>query len=221
LPVCSQKRWMSADLALLRRPGRRSMTGRPASFLTAPLRVTPTSFSVISVSSVKPRRTTRRLSATTRAPLPPNLDLQLGLDRGEQRVLGQAGVGHGRAGGEEGALEGDALHAQLQLGGAGLLAGDLEGVEVEHADLVVDDELLRPEREAGPGLLAEVGLDDEEAALLQARERVAVAEHRRVGREHDVDVDVFAVDADRLRRRREVVGGGLALLLRTVLRGWP
>jgi hypothetical protein len=146
------------------------------------------------------------------------LRLQLRLDRGEQRVLGQAGIGHGRAGGEERALEGDALHAQLQLGGPGLLAGDLEGVEVEHADLVVDDELLRPEREAGPGLLAEVGLDDEEAALLQAGQRVAVAEHGRVGREHDVDEDVFAVDADRLRRRREVVGGGLALLLRAVFR---
>jgi hypothetical protein len=115
------------------------------------------------------------------------LGLQLRLDRGEQRVLGQAGIGHGRTGGKEGALEGDALHAQHAVRrAAGFLAGDLEGVEVEHADLVVDDELLRPEREAGPGLLAQVGLDDEEAALLQARQRIAVAEHRRVGREHDV-----------------------------------
>ncbi len=97
-----------------------------------------------------------------------------------------------RRSGEERALEGVALHAQLQLGAVGLLARDLEGVEVEDAQFLIDDLLLRPARERGPGALAQIALDDEHAALLQPRQRVAVAEHGRVGRQHDVDIDVFA-----------------------------
>jgi hypothetical protein len=42
--------------------------------------------------------------------------------------------------GEEGALEGVALHAELQLLVARLLAGDLEGVEVEDLDFILEDE---------------------------------------------------------------------------------
>ena len=146
------------------------------------------------------------------------LGLELLLDRAEQLLLAQAGVLAHLGGGEERALEGVALHAQLQLGAAGLLAGDLERVEVEDADLVVDDLLLRPARERGPGALAQVALDDEHTALPQAGQRVGVAEHGRVRRQHDVDVDVLAVHPDRLRRRRQVVGRRLALLLRAVLR---
>jgi hypothetical protein len=41
---------------------------------------------------------------------------------------------------EERALEGDALHAQLQIRVGGLLAGDAEGVDEEHANLPLDDQ---------------------------------------------------------------------------------
>ncbi len=51
---------------------------------------------------------------------------------------------------EERALEGVALHAQLQIGVAGFFARDLERIEIEDADLVVDDVLLRPHREGLP-----------------------------------------------------------------------
>ena len=75
------------------------------------------------------------------------LVLQLVADRLEQRRLVEAGLLHRAGRGEERALEGDALHAQLQLRVARLLARDLEGVEVEDLDLLVDDDLLEGRRE--------------------------------------------------------------------------
>ncbi len=56
-------------------------------------------------------------------------------------------------GGEEGALEGVALHAELQFRVGCLLAGDLEAVEIEDADLALDHEAARGRREAHPHLL--------------------------------------------------------------------
>ena len=121
---------------------------------------------------------------------------------------------------EERALESVALHAQLQVGIGRFFARDLERIQIEHADAVVHDVLLRGERESRPHRFrrGEVALDDEHAVLLQAGQRVGVQEHLRVGRQRHVDAAVFAVDADRFRRRRQIVGGGLALLFRTVFR---
>ena len=54
--------------------------------------------------------------------------------------------------------------------------------------------------------------------MFQAGQRVGVAEHVRVGRHDHVDVVVLAVQPDRFRCGRQVVGRRLALLLRTVFR---
>ncbi len=148
------------------------------------------------------------------------LVLELFLDRVQQGFLGQTVLFEQRRGGEEGALEGDALHAQLQFGVGRLVARDLETVHVEDADVVVHDDLAVAARYGGPEFvrIARVALHDQHAALLQAGHRVGVLEHVGIGRQHHVHVGVLAVDANRLGRCRQVVGGRLALLLRPVLR---
>jgi hypothetical protein len=78
------------------------------------------------------------------------LGLQLLFNGAEQRFFGQARVGAHRRRVEERALEGVALHAQLQFGAAGFVACDLECVEVINADLLLHDLLARPQRERWP-----------------------------------------------------------------------
>ena len=106
----------------------------------------------------------------------------------------------------------------MQFRAARFFAGDLEGVEVEDTNIVVDDEFLRPDREISPSFGAQIGLDDENATRLQAGQRIRVPEDVGVGRKNDVHIDVFAVDANRLRRGGEIVGRRLTLLFRTVFR---
>jgi hypothetical protein len=94
---------------------RLSMIGRLVSFRLGFVAESPIGFSVISMISSKPRRTTRMLSSTTRAPLLPNFFLDLVADGLEERLLGQVGVGHEDGAGEESALEGDTLHPELEF----------------------------------------------------------------------------------------------------------
>ena len=144
---------------------------------------------------------------------------QLILDGLEQAVLVETSTLHEGRGGEEGALEGVALHAELKLRVRGLVTGDLEAVDVEDVDLLIDDEAPGLAGDSGPHCLgvAKAGLDDEDAALLQPGQGVGVGEDIGVRRHHHVDVGVLAVEADGLRGRGQEVGGGLALFLRAVL----
>jgi hypothetical protein len=146
--------------------------------------------------------------------------LQALAHRVDQPFLVEPMLGEQAGGGKECALEGDALHAQLEVGVGGLLARDAEGVEVAEPDLARRDLAPVALRDVRPGLLGRgrIRLDDEQAAVAQPGERIAVTEHVRVGRKHDIDVVVLAVDADRCRRHREIEGRRLALLLRAVLR---
>ena len=74
------------------------------------------------------------------------------------------------ADGKERAEEGVALHAQLQIAAVGGLLGDGEAGQREDANVVVDDLLARPLRQALPGLLAFfVRLPDERAAAAACR----------------------------------------------------
>ena len=147
------------------------------------------------------------------------LGVELAFDGSEELLLVQPCHFHQGRAGEEGALEGVALHAQLQLRVARLFAGDLEAVDVEHANLVIDDELLSLPREAGPQLLFVVvgRLDNKNAALFQAVNRVGVTKHIRIRAHDHINVVILAVDTDALRRGGKVIGGRLALLLRAVL----
>ena len=56
--------------------------------------------------------------------------------------------------GKERAKERVALHAQLQVGAVGRVAGDLEAGQRVHANLLVDDLLARPHGQPLPRLLA-------------------------------------------------------------------
>jgi hypothetical protein len=147
------------------------------------------------------------------------LVLQLVADRVEQLGVAEPRLLHDGRGGEKGTLEGDTLHAQLQVGVGRLFPGDLEAVDGEDLEALVDDHSLKRRGDVLPDLLrgTPVALDDEDAAVLESGQRVGMVEHVRVGRQHHVDVVVLAVDADRLGRRREVIRRGLALLLRAVL----
>ncbi len=148
------------------------------------------------------------------------LVVELAFDGLEQGVLGETGPLHDVGRMEERALEHVALHAQLQVGVGGLVAGDLEGIQIEHPDALLDDGLLDMDREGGPDLVGgrQIALDDEHAALGQAGDGVGVQKDLRVGRQHHVDVGVFAVDADRFRRGRQVIGRRLAFLLGAIFR---
>ena len=70
----------------------------------------------------------------------------------EEAPLVEPVLFHDSGGGEERALEGDALHAQLEIGVRGLVAGDLERIQVEEADLLVQDDLLEGLRDVLPDL---------------------------------------------------------------------
>jgi len=83
-------------------------------------------------------------------------------------------------------------------------------------DIVLDDDLLV----AGwnlflPDLFRAVqfALDDEHPALLEPCQRIRMAEHVGIGGEGHVHIEILAIHADGFGRRREVIGGGLALFL--------
>ena len=147
------------------------------------------------------------------------LALELHADRLQQPFLIEALLGQQRGRGEERALEGDALHAQLEICVGGFLPRDPEGVEVVAADVALDDLPLITLRNARPHLrrLGVRRLDDEQPAVAQPAQRIAVIEHVGIRRQHHVDVAVLAVDADRLWRRGQVERGRLTLLLGAVL----
>ena len=119
---------------------------------------------------------------------------------------------------EECAEEGVALHAELEIGAVGGLAGDVKAGQGEDANLVVDDLLARPDGQVLPGALAlGVRLPDERAAGLNAVERVGVGEGLGIAAEDGGDVAQIAVDANALLGRDHEVAGRRALLLRAVL----
>ena len=85
-------------------------------------------------------------------------------------LLGDAELLQHGADGEECAEEGVALHAQLQVGAVGGLAGDFEAGQREDANLFLDDLLARPQGQVLPRALAlRVRLPDEAAALAACR----------------------------------------------------
>ena len=120
--------------------------------------------------------------------------------------------------GEECAEEGVALHAELEVGAIGGLAGDVKAGERVDADVFFDDLLARPDGEILPGALAFlVGLPNERAAGLHAVERVGVGEGLGVATEDGGHMAEVAVDPDALLGGDHEVAGGRALFLRTVL----
>ncbi len=75
-------------------------------------------------------------------PLAAELFVELIFNGAEQGFLIEIGLFHHMRGSEKGALEGDALHTELQLGIGGLFTGDLEGIDVEDMNVIVDDVAL-------------------------------------------------------------------------------
>ena len=133
-------------------------------------------------------------------------------------LLGDAELLEQAADGEEGAEEGVALHAELQVAAVGGFFGDGEARQGEDANVFIDDLLARPEGQTLPGLLAFfVGLPHEAAAFGHAVERVGVGEGLGIATENDGDVAQIAVDADAVFGGDHEVAGGRAFLLRTVL----
>ena len=111
-----------------------------------------------------------------------------------------------------------ALHAELQVGAIGGLAGDLESRQGEDADLLRDDLLARPQRQLLPRHLAFlVRLPHQASALGESVERIGVRERLRIATQHHGHVAQVAIDANALRRSHHEVGGGGSLLLGTVL----
>ena len=157
--------------------------------------------------------------STTALPLPPNF-FEIWARTFSWMVLGRA-LGHPVDVTDDRADEGDAHHAQLELGGRRVLLGDAERVDDEEADPLVPDGLAGVLRQLAPHLLRrEVGLQDERATLDQALERVGVDERLVVGRHDDLDVLELGVgEQHRLGAQRDVVVGGCAALLRAVLGG--
>ena len=141
------------------------------------------------------------------------------LHGGEESGLVEPGALHQRGRGEEGTLEGVALHADLQLRIGRLFTGDLEAVDVIDADLVLDDVSACRRREARPDLLGivEARLDDEAPSPIQSGKRVGVGEDVRIRAQDHIDIGVFAVEPNRLGCGGEEIGGRLTLLLRAVL----
>ena len=153
-----------------------------------------------------------------RLPQPAELLLVLPVDDLAVVLLVDAELGEHRRDREEGAQEGVALHAQLEVGAVGGLAGDPEAAQGEDADLLVEDLLAGPGGQPLPGLVALfLGLPDEGAALGHAVERVRVGEGLGVAAEDHGDVAQVAVHPDALGGHHQEVGGGGALLLRAVL----
>ena len=137
----------------------------------------------------------------------------------DQALLVQAMIGQQTGGGKECPLEGDALHAQLQIRIGRFLARDAKGVQTTQANAALDDLAPVALRQALEGLFRGlgVGLHDQQAPLAQSRQRIAVAEHIRVRRQHHIHMLILAIDPDLFRRHGQVEGGRLALFLRAVL----
>jgi len=128
---------------------------------------------------------------------------QLVFDRLEESLLIQASALHQGRSSKKGSLESVTLHAELQFGAGCLLAGDTEPIDEIHLDLVLGDEALRMLGDEFPDFfrLGLIRLDDKHPAIFQAKQRIRMGENVRVGRHHDVDVGVLAVEPDRLGRR--------------------
>ncbi len=147
------------------------------------------------------------------------LVFQLVFDGFQQALFRQAGFLHQRRRSEKCALKRDALHAQLQFGVGGFLAGNFETVYVIQADVVVNDDFLVGFGNIGPDLrrCLAFALDDEHAAFFQTGQRVGVLQYVGVGREHHVHKEELAVHADGFGGRRQIVGGRLAFFLGAIL----
>ena len=173
---------------------------------------------LISLTRSKPWVMTSMLELTTASPSLPNFFTYCLHDDVAVLLLGDAELLQHGADGEEGAEEGVALHAELEVGAVGGLAGDFEAGQREDANVLLDDLLAGPEGKVLPGALAfGVGLPDQSAAVLDAVERVGVGEGLGIAAEDDGDVAQIAVDADAVFGGDHEVAGGRALLFRAVL----
>ncbi len=145
--------------------------------------------------------------------------VDLRADAVEETLFVQPVVLHQRRRVEEGAHERGALHTEAQVLVGRDLHRDLEGVDVvDLVALLADLALGRLGQRVPEGLRRQAALDDEDAAFLQPREGVRVAEDVRVGREDHADLLELTVEPDRLLGQRGVERRRLALLLGTVLR---
>ena len=81
------------------------------------------------------------------------------------------------------ALKCVALHAKLQFRVCCLFAGDAKGIQIEQSDAVVDHDMLKALGNLRPHVLRFLGraLQDENAAFLQAGERIGMLEDVGVG----------------------------------------
>ena len=153
-----------------------------------------------------------------RRALTAELLLELRANSFEQRRFGCLFLAEQRRRGEERPHEGRTLHAIPQLNIGRFLARHSKGVNRVHLDLFFTDLGARGGRECIPILLRrQLRLRDKHATLSKPVERIAVAEHVRVGREHYRHVLELAVESHRFVRQHGIERGGLSLLFRAVL----
>lgn len=97
-------------------------------------------------------------------------------------------LGKGRSA-EERTHEGSALHAVAQLDVARFIIRDLETIQCEHAQFFRDDVALCAGRQVTPDVCRRlVALNHEHAAFTQAGQRIRMAEHVWIRRQHHVDM---------------------------------
>ena len=147
-----------------------------------------------------------------------------GLAEAGAQTLEQGGLALGFAGehrhrAHEGAQERRRLHAPAAIGVRHLGARDRHGVEAMETDPAVDDGAADPAGETLPELLGgEVALNDEDAAIDQALQRIRVAEDVGIRREDGVEADGLGVQPHGLGREHHGQGDRLSVLRGLVVR---
>ena len=120
----------------------------------------------------------------------------------------------------DGADEGNAHHAGLQLRRRRVLDRHCEGIDDMEMDVALANGAPRHCRQALPGFQQwPATLQNERAALRQAAQRVGVAEHLVVRRNHNLHVLELGVgDFHRFRAQRDVIIRRSAAFLRAIFR---
>ena len=133
-------------------------------------------------------------------------------------LLGNAKLLEHGAHREERAQKRIALHAQLQVGAVRRLARNVKAGQREHANILVDNLLARPQRQVLPRALAvRVRLPHQAAAFLNSVQRIGVRKRLGIAAEHHGHVAQIAVHANAILGRDHEVTGRRALLFRPVL----
>ena len=160
------------------------------------------------------------LSCTTCSPRLPKYFRRAFSTPGVHLLVGHVRVLRVRRQPQERPEQHDALHAHLQVGLAGHLAGDADHVAVVHAGLLLADRLAVLRRHPLPHLVR-VGvrrLHEDRPARHQALERQRAEDGRRVVDAQQLDVLQLRVHVDVRLGDGQVVGRRQALLLGAVLR---